>query len=121
MKTIKQIEAGLMEYVSNDLIPMVIEQADKNKKGLLKWGIGGVVALTVNKAEKLVMQYMNHPVVQAMEIVDGEGNVDTAAVHEVLKAAQAQYGNATQAFPIIGDITFTAEDIDKLFEYIDRA
>ena len=80
------------------------------------WAVGGLAGIAVNRADGLIAQYANHPMVKALGLIDGE-NIDVETIITELRK-QAQRNAATIDIPIVGPVTFTATDIDSLYRHI---
>lgn len=103
---------GLTAYIDAEIV-------SKMAGGWKAWVIGGMAGLAATKADAVFEQLANHPAVKALGIIDGE-NVDVDAIYaELIK--QAQRGSATVDAPIIGPITFKAEDVESLYRYMKGA
>ena len=59
----------------------------------------------------------SNPVVSAMGIIDEQDQIDIDAIYREF-AAQAQRGAVTFDVPLVGALTLTATDVDKLYGYI---
>ena len=68
MATMTQVKTGLVRFVDNDILPHL----PTGKKVAL----GIYVALAANNLEAKAMQYIHHPAVSVLEVVDSNGNVD---------------------------------------------
>ena len=64
-----------------------------------------------------VRQYISHPVLLQLGAVDEAGNMDLDGVLEAARGVIPEEGFKV-AVPILGDLTFFAEDVEKLAEYI---
>ena len=53
-----------------------------------------------------------------MCVVDQHGLVCIYAVYKELKEAAEEYGDVIQKLPLLGEVTFTSKDIDKLYRLI---
>jgi hypothetical protein len=100
---------GLANYVDHELLPLMA--------GSWKaWLLGGMAGIVAGQGEQIFKQYKDMPLLASLRLVEGENiNVDLI-VAELRK--QAQKGNATISVPIVGPITFGANDVEKLYQYI---
>ena len=80
------------------------------------WAVGGLVGIAVNRADALIVQLTQNPVVQALGLIDGE-NVDVETIIKELRK-QASKGTATIEVPLIGPVTFGVADVDSLYRHI---
>lgn len=113
MATMKQVKTGLVRFVDNDILPHL----PTGKKVAL----GIYVALAANNLEAKAMQYINHPAVSVLEVVDSNRNVD---IDKVYQAAVPMF-NAGQKVPIqipmIGEYMMDMSDVEKIYRYIKEA
>lgn len=100
---------GIATYIDRELAA----QFSGNIKGWLIGAVGGIVAA---RAGQMMTVLMEHPVLKAMHIVDGE-MIDEDLLFSSLVAA-AQKGNATVNIPLMGPITFSVKDVEALHRYI---
>ena len=66
---------------------------------------------------KGVRQYANYPLLTQLGAVDEEGNVDLDGVLEAARGAVPEKGFKATV-PILGDLTFYMEDLERLAKYI---
>lgn len=80
------------------------------------WAVGGLAGLAVSRADALIVQLAQNPVVQALGLIEGE-NVDVEAIVKELRK-QASKSTATIDVPLIGPVTFGVADVDSLYRHI---
>lgn len=112
MATIAQIERGAMKYIDNDMaenIPTNIPHGQIKKILALS---GAAYAVTHGLENMLAK-----PELKNIGAVDVDGNVDINGIAEVLLTKIPKEGFILK-FPILGDLKFFAEDVERLRAYI---
>ena len=103
---------GLTAYLDAEIL-------SKLHGSLKAWMIGAVLEAIGDSAENVYRQIQSIPMIDALNLIDGE-NVDVDRAYALLRK-QAQRGPATEKIPLIGPITFSVSDIDALYRYIKGA
>lgn len=111
MVTIEQIETGLAIYLDSELKSQFPESS------IQKAAIGGIIALAIKKLGRKIRDLQNDSTIKFLGIFDSEGNVDIDEAYECLKSNWPADG-ATYKNDLIGNITLTVEDLDKIRECI---
>ena len=115
MATIDQIEAGAVKYIDAEIAPKIPVNVPNGQLKKIAFLAGAAYAVRKN-----VQQYASHPMLAQMGAVDEDGNVDLDGL-----LAAAQNAAPTEGFqvtvPILGDLTFYSEDLERLAEYIKEA
>lgn len=109
---IQKVQTGLVRYIDTEMI--------NHLEGWQKIGFGAASALIIKNLPNTMQVYMNHPFVQALGVVDSEGNIDIDALHDAVKdyfSEQGEYIN----IPLMGRVKFTKADIEALYKYIKEA
>lgn len=109
MVTFLQVKNGIYQFLQSELVNKI--------SGWQKWVIGAGLSMYMEKGVDVFNALKNHPLVQALNIIDPEDNIDIDTVYtHFLKQAQA--GAVTFKLPMIGDVTLKADDVDKLYRLI---
>jgi hypothetical protein len=103
---------GIASYIDDEIVA-------KLAGGWKAWVVGGMAGIAVSRADGLLSQLANNPMVKALGLIDGE-NIDVETIYEELRR-QAQKGAATVELPMLGVITFSVSDVDSLYRYIKGA
>lgn len=108
---VARIEQGIASYLDAELMPQL------QKGGVEKVIIGTVASLAIRKAGDIANSYKDNKVVKMLGIMDSNGNVDVETLVEEIKKNIDDDG-FTVDIPMMGEMTFQREDIDKLYGFI---
>lgn len=110
MITKEQFVNGLITYLDREVIPQLPTSG--------KWYVGTVAFLATTKTDIIFSQLQNTPMVKMLGIIDQEGLIDVDALATALKQSAEKYGKLQIIFPILGTMTFSSTDVDKLRTYM---
>lgn len=106
---------GIVNYIENELLTQL---SNDNPK---KIGFGVFVALAARDPMKIIGSYISIDMLKMLGIIDAEGNnADVELLREELKKRIPAEG-VKMAIPLIGTVTLTAYDIDRMMNYINAA
>lgn len=108
--TPKEVINGLANYMDAEVMNKLPSSG--------KWIMGTVITLASSKAENAIDILSDNPIVQMLDLIDEDGNIDTDSLINAMKTSADKYGNMSVAVPMIGEMTFSSKDIDKLKQYI---
>jgi len=77
--------------------------------------IGG---LATNKTANIINALRDNTIVNMLGLIDEENNIDVDALINAIKSAADKYGKLTVNIPMMGSMTFSSSDIDRLRTYI---
>lgn len=109
MVTLAQATAGIERYLETEILSKI--------PGWQKWVLGAAAARMLSRSGEIFNTLKNNPVVSAMGVIDEQDQIDIDAIYQEF-AAQAQRGAVTFDVPLVGALTLTAADVDKLYGYI---
>lgn len=112
MATIKQIEQGAVKFIDNEIAPKIPTNIPNGQIKKIAAVAGAVYAMRHGLAKML-----SNPAFTAIGAVDGEGNVDVEGIAEIAREQIPEKGFKVTV-PILGDLTFFAEDVERLRAYI---
>lgn len=115
MVTINQIEAGATKYIDAEIAPKIPVNVPNGQ--LKKFAFLTGAAYAVHNS---VRQYAAAPLLIQSGAVDEEGNVDLDGVLEAARKAVPEKGLQVTV-PILGNLTFFPEDLERLAAYIKEA
>ena len=107
-----RVVQGLMAYADAEIL-------SKMGGTLKSWMIGVVLDLIGGSAEGVYRWVQKIPMIDALNVIDGE-NVDVDRLYALLRK-RAQNSPATENIRFIGPITFTVADVDALYRHIKGA
>lgn len=112
MVSIKQIEQGAVKFIDNVIAPEIPVNVPNGQLKKVAFLAGAAYAVRKN-----VLQYANSPILVQLGALDENGNVDLDGLLEAARGAVPKNGFKVNV-PILGDLTFHIEDLEKLCEYI---
>lgn len=112
MVTKEQFINGILVYAEKEVIPAL--------PTIGKWGIGAGIILAKNQADTIITNLANNNIVKTLGVVNDSGEIDVERLAYALKQSAEQYGNVQINVPVVGTLTFTSSDIEKLKHYIVR-
>lgn len=115
MVTINQIEAGATKYIDAEIAPKIPVNVPNGQLKKVAFLTGAAYAV-----HKGVQQYLSNPLLTQLGAVDSEGNVDLDGVLEASRGTVPKDGFKVTV-PILGDLTFYVEDLERLATYIKEA
>ena len=109
MVRIEQIKRGLSAFADTELVPKMT--------GIQKWIFAAGVSAYLANADALVDKWMQKPIVKDLEIIREDKTIDVDKMYRFLKEA-ARKGPAEMDIPMVGKITLTEADLDKIYTLI---
>ena len=110
MNTSEEIINGIMKYADREVIPKLGTGG--------KWIVGSIVAMAGTKINDIAKGLSTNPYAKALGAVNEDGLFDVDKVIESLQNSANRYGNLSLNVPMLGTMTFTAEDVNKVGKYI---
>lgn len=112
MATIAQIEQGAVRFIDAEIAPKIPTNIPNGQIKKIA-AVAGAVYAVRNGLHKVI----SSPALAAIGAVDGDGNVDVEGIAEVA-VKQIPENGFKVTVPILGDLTFFAEDVERLKAYI---
>lgn len=112
MVTIDQAMRGVAKYADDEIIPHL-----PMGKGI---GAGIALALIMDGGKSRILALKDHPAVQMMGIMDAEGNIDLDRLYNAART-QVDGKKIPLTIPVIGELRFDVNDVDRLYKYIQEA
>ena len=112
MVTIDQAMRGVAKYADDEIIPHL-----PMGKGI---GAGIALALIMDGGKSRILALKDHPAVQMMGIMDAEGNIDLDRLYNAARA-RVDGKKIPLTIPVIGELRFDVNDVDRLYKYIQEA
>lgn len=112
MTTITKIEQGAVKFIDAEIAPKIPTNIPNGQIKKIA-AVAGAVYAVRNGLRKAAA----NPTLAAIGAVDGDGNIDVEGLAEIA-AAQIPEGGFKVTVPILGDLTFFREDVERLRAYI---
>ncbi|MDE7053551.1 MAG: hypothetical protein K2O84_01895 [Oscillospiraceae bacterium] len=112
METISQIEAGVIKFIDCEIAPKIPVHVPNGQLKKVVFLAGAAYAV-----HNGVKQYINHPVLSQLGAVDQDGSIDVDGILESAKRVIPETGFKATV-PVLGDLIFYVEDLDRLASYI---
>lgn len=110
MITKEQFMNGLIDYADHEVMPILPTSG--------KWGLGTMIVLAKKKANTVLDELITNPMIGALGLVDDNDHIDDKILIEALSESATKYGKMDVTIPVIGTLTFSVEDIEKLRKYM---
>lgn len=78
----------------------------------------GAIALYLKRNSTIVDSVINNPMFEGLGISTKDGMIDLDVLRDVYKNEINKAGYLRIHFPILGDVDFTSDDVDKLYDII---
>lgn len=114
MVSIEAIETGVARYLDKELLPNL------PRDGIKGFGIGVAATLMVKRGGGMLRALGNNKIIQGMGIIAPDGAVDLDVLREACISNIPKTGLPVQ-LPMGIAIRISAEDIDKICQYIKEA
>lgn len=115
MATIAQIERGAVNFIDGEIAPKIPVNVPNGQLKKIA-AVAGAAYAVRNGLRKAV----SNPALAAIGAVDENGNIDVAGMAEAV-TAQIPDSGFKVTVPILGDLTFFREDVERLKTYIEEA
>ena len=112
MVTIAQMEHGAVRFIDAEIAPKIPTNLPNGQLKKIA-AVAGAVYAVKHGLEKLV----ENPALAAIGAVDADGNVDLEGI-AAIAGEQIPEKGFQGTVPILGDLTFFREDLERLRAYI---
>ena len=109
MVNVNKVKNGIAKYLDAEVINKL--------PGWKSWVFGAGAILIISKADALIDQFKDHPMVKAMGIMDGD-MIDIEALHSAFRKQAQTVGSVDISIPMIGELRMGVQDIDRLYNFI---
>ena len=109
MYHLSQIINGIQQYAESEIIHKI--------NGWQKWVIATGISLMLEKSTHIFNSLRSNELVKMLGLIDEDDRIDVDAIYKELKK-QAEKGPMTLELPLLGVMTFTSIDVDKLYSAI---
>lgn len=109
MVNLAQVQRGVERYISTEFLSKLT--------GVQKWVVDAAVAMYLTNAGTIFEGLKKNPLVSALGVINEQDHIDIDKLYKHFKAAAAK-GPATLSVPMLGPVTLSESDIDKLYNFI---
>ena len=110
MVTYNQVVNGMSRYIDQEIT--------NKMQGLSRWAIGATSGIALSSRGTNIFNALKaNPVIKMLEVIDENDMIDIDIIYTEIRK-QAEKGSATIEIPMIGSITLTKDDVDKLYHLI---
>ena len=106
--TIDRAKSALMEYISDEFCNRLYDYR--------KWLVPVFIGSYMPKLDKMIEE--NKEGLVSLGFMDENGLICIDTVYKRFKDTAEEYGDVIQKMPLLGEVTFTSKDIDKLYKII---
>lgn len=106
--TIDRAKSALMEYISDEFCNRLYDYR--------KWLVPVFIGSYMPKLDKMIEE--NKEGLVSLGFMDENGLICIDTVYRKFKDTAEEYGDVIQKMPLLGEVTFTSKDIDKLYKII---
>lgn len=106
--TIDRAKSALMEYISDEFCNRLYDYR--------KWLVPVFIGSYMPKIDKMIEE--NKEGLVSLGFMDENGLICIDTVYKKFKDTAEEYGDVIQKMPLLGEVTFTSKDIDKLYKII---
>lgn len=109
MYNYSQVYTGLEEYINHEILEKI--------PGWKKWIVGTALEMAIANGNNIFNELKGNEVIKMLNIIDDKEHINVEGLYHSLKK-QAEHEDITFDMPVIGTLTLTHEDVDKLYHYI---
>jgi DNA-binding transcriptional regulator LsrR (DeoR family) len=100
---------GITTYIDKEIIDKI--------NGWQKWVVGSGIGIAMSNSTNVFNELKNNQFIKMLGIINKDDKIDVDKIYKEFKK-QAKKSAITFDAPLIGTITLTEQDVDKLYEYI---
>lgn len=102
----EQLLTGVLAYLDQYVIPVLPTSG--------KWAIGTLIVLISGRFNQLLNDLMANPVISSLGIFNPDGTINSDSLFTAIRTSADKYGALTITVPVIGTLSFNADDISNL-------
>lgn len=103
---------GLLTYIDEEVIPSLPQSG--------RWGLGTLIVLMASRANGLYDSLVTNDFIKSLGIVGDGGTIDENRLADAISQSATKYGKLTLNVPMLGVLTFSADDVEKAKQIIQR-
>ena len=109
MVTYNQVVNGMTKYIDQEIINKI--------QGWQRWALGAGAGIMMTKGANMFNTLKANPIIKMLDVIDENDMIDIDTIYTEIRK-QAEKSPATFNAPMIGTITLTKDDVDKLYRLI---
>lgn len=106
--TVDRMKNALMEYISDEFCNRLYDYR--------KWMVPIFIGSYMPKLESMLDE--NKESLANLGFIDESGLICVDTVYRKFKDTADEYGDVIQKLPLLGEVTFTSKDIDKIYRIL---
>lgn len=107
---LKDLENGIFDYINVEFCPKLTDWR--------KWGVPLAMGFITPYIEKKYLSYLD--TLKTINLVNDEGDIDIDTLYTKTSEIAKKTGCMNCSIPILGEVTFSSEDVDKLYHILKR-
>lgn len=107
-----KVVAGLVKYIDRNICP--------NMNDLQEIGYRALCSKVMGNLDQYKKSLSSNPFLQTFAIIDSDGDVDIDGLISALKGPVAEKEKVKIKIPFYGTFTFTANDLDDIYNTITK-
>lgn len=112
MISIERVKRGAARFLD--------EEFTNKMTGWQKWVFGAAAGMYLENITNVAERLRSNELIKGLAIMDESGNVDVEKLYRHFYA-EAQKGPVTFTVPVLGTVTMSGGDVEKLYRYIEEA
>lgn len=110
MVSLDQIKRGAAKYIEFEIVSKLPVWK--------KWVFGGFANLVLQNIDRVYDWLKNKELVRVMNVITDDGNINIEEIYRNIRNEAEKTGDAPVNVPLIGEMRFSASDIDVLYQKI---
>ena len=103
--TVNQLKTAASTYIDREFTSKI--------NGINKWVIGIGAGAYLAQLDKLIDS--NKAMLESIGLLLPDGTIDIDMAYRLLKEQATKQGKVTQSIPMIGDVTFSVDDVETFY------
>lgn len=104
--TVSQIKGAAAEYIDTEFAAKI--------PGIGKWVVGMGAAAYISQMDALVEK--NLGMLVQLGYAQEDGQIDVDKLYQDMHTQATKYGKIVQNIPLLGEVTFSVDDIEKFYK-----
>lgn len=110
MVSLDQVKRGAAKYIECEIVSKL--------PGWKKWVFGGCAALVLQNIDSVYDELRSKELVRMMNVITDDGQINIEEVYRHIRSQAEKTGDVPVIVPLIGEMRFSAADIDVLYQKI---